>query len=626
MAAVSALVVLGACQASARAAPTVAPGSPETLDGPGSGVTSVNGLSIARDGSGAVVYLKQVSGVPHVFVSRLVGGAFRAPERLDGSLGGASSEPVVAAGNGGVLLVGFVNSGTLYVVDRLSASGPTPGPIGLAGGAAHPAIQMTNFGKAYLAFTLDAGGGNHDVRTAFYDKGRWALESPPLDAVGADDAGSGAGRPQVAAAGDGVGTVVWGEAGHVYSRRVWGTAPSVVVEQPDPGSVNGWNEVSSDSPVAGVGGDSSYVDVAFREVLSNGAQQQSRVFMRRLRGSQYDPDLTPADGLSTPGVEGGTQPQVALGEYGTGLATAARDATNQVYVTAIVGSGMAGSVGRLDSGTNASPPYAVPAMAGLYSDLVAWQHDPGLGRSREIRVRYASDGENFGPEITLSSPAQGASDAAGGLVAGGDVDGDAAVAWLQGSGGATRLMAARLFRAPGSFSPAASVSYSRSRHPLLQWDPPRGRWGPIRYQVTVDGSVVGQTTATSFTVPRSLRDGSHRWHVNATNPAGQQSVSSSARVLVDTVRPVAKLSLRGAGRARSAHFTYSDTPRGEPRANASGIASAVIQWGDGSTSKLRRATHSKTHAYRRPGRYRVRLVVKDRAGNQRVVVHFVRIR
>jgi len=36
-------------------------------------VVGLSNLSIARDGTGGLVYLKQVSGVPHVFVSRLVG-------------------------------------------------------------------------------------------------------------------------------------------------------------------------------------------------------------------------------------------------------------------------------------------------------------------------------------------------------------------------------------------------------------------------------------------------------------------------------------------------------------------------------------------------------------------------
>ena len=109
----------------------------------------------------------------------------------------------------------------------LAPSAPQP----LAGGASNPAISISNFGKAYLAFAV-AGSGGNDVRAAYYYAGRWALESSPLDAAPADDAGSGSGRPAVTSSGDGVGIIAWGEAGHIYTRRVWGTSPSTVYEQP----------------------------------------------------------------------------------------------------------------------------------------------------------------------------------------------------------------------------------------------------------------------------------------------------------------------------------------------------------------------------------------------------------
>src|SRR5205807_3468852 len=104
------------------------------------------------------------------------------------------------------------------------------GPQALAAGASNPAVGISIHGKGYLAFTA-SGAGGHDVRAAYYNAGQWALESAPLDAAPGDDAGTGAGRPRVTAAGDGVGIAVWGEAGHVYSRRVWATSPSVVFEQ-----------------------------------------------------------------------------------------------------------------------------------------------------------------------------------------------------------------------------------------------------------------------------------------------------------------------------------------------------------------------------------------------------------
>ena len=98
---------------------------------------------------------------------------------------------------------------------------------------------MSTFGKAYLAFTA-VGDGGHDVRTAYYFQGQWALGTGPLDAnPAAADAGLGSGRPDVATAGDGTAIVVWGESGHVYARRVLGTSPSIVFEQADPPSIGG---------------------------------------------------------------------------------------------------------------------------------------------------------------------------------------------------------------------------------------------------------------------------------------------------------------------------------------------------------------------------------------------------
>ncbi len=132
---------------------------------------SLGGLSVARDGTGGLVYLKTIGGVPHVVVSALVGGQFQPPPgRRLRPAPASSSQPVIAAGNGGVLLIAFINGGTLYVVDRPSATAGFGAPQPLASGASNPSIQMSNLAKAYIAFTV-ADGAGHDVRAAYYANG-----------------------------------------------------------------------------------------------------------------------------------------------------------------------------------------------------------------------------------------------------------------------------------------------------------------------------------------------------------------------------------------------------------------------------------------------------------------------
>jgi hypothetical protein len=230
------------------ASTTPTPTPPRVIDGPDAGLAGPVslGLSVARDGTGGLVYLKQVAGVEHVFVSLLVGGVFGPPQEVDPGLTGSSSQPVIAAGNGGLVQIAFINSGVLYVSGRTTAAAGLSAPRGIASGASNPDLQMTNFGKAYLAFTV-ADGSGFDVRSAYYFGGIWALEPTPLNQLAADDAGTGKGAPSVAAAGDGVAVVAWGESGHVFTRRVWATSPSVVLEQAD-AALPGCAESAADEP------------------------------------------------------------------------------------------------------------------------------------------------------------------------------------------------------------------------------------------------------------------------------------------------------------------------------------------------------------------------------------------
>lgn len=604
----------------AKAQPVAA--APLTVDGPSSAIIGLSGLSVARDGSGGLVYLKDVGGVPKVFVSRLINGTFQLPQEVDLTLPGASSQPVIAAGNRGVLLVAFINGGSLFVVQWPSATTPYVPPQPLFAGASNPQIQMSNFGKAYLAFTAVVPGG-YDVRAAYYYNGQWALESSPLNAVPGDNAGTGAGSPDVAAAGDGVGIVVWGENGHIYARRVWGTSPSVAYEQADVPTLRGWTEVSAGQPSIGAGGDSSYAPVVFQEELTNGVADQSRVLMNRLHGGLFD-GVTQPDGVSTPGSSGADQPQLSDSEYGRGIVTSERTDSRQLWASLLGNNGATNATLRVDSLQNLTAPDATSGMDGLDTGFVAWQQNPGSAGPSEIRARFYN-GATLGPEQVLSSSTFGSTNASSGLATAGDVAGDAAVAWVQGSGSGTRIVAAQLYQPPGGFALGSSFRYVRTLLPRLSWSAPKTPWGPMTYQVSVDGVQVGQTKATALTVPTPLPQGPQTWDVTAVNPAGLSSTARAATVWVDTVPPAVKLKLTGPERAGSVlhiYVSYTDSPPPVPRADASGVASVLVRWGDGTSYRI---THGKFHVYARPGRYKLTVIVKDRAGNTTTVVRELKI-
>ena len=450
------LVALWAALA-AQAAARPGPGRLTTIDGPSPAIVALGGVSVARDGTGALVYLKRVRGVPHVFVSRLLKGSWLPPERVDPHLAGRSSQPVVAAGRGGEVLVAFINGARLYLSRRADSQTSWDPPELLARGAINPSLQMTNFGKAYVAFTALAHGRS-SVRLAYFDRFRWALVRGPLNRAADGQAGTGSGRPQVAAAGDGEAVVAWGEQGHIYTRRVWGTIPSALRERADIASLSGWREVSAGNPSLSVGGDSSYVVVGFEETFRSvaGLQTQTRVLTRRLRGSRFE-GVTAADGLHTPsrglpgpGVQSALQPRVTMDEFGLGFATSTRASSGAVYATRLRRNGADGPVSELSGGPNVSAPYATPTVAGAFSDLIVWQQTPRRHAPPEIRGRNALPG--FGPrrEYVLSSARLGPTDAGDGLAAAADRLGRASVAWVQGAADRLRIVVREVY---GTSSP-----------------------------------------------------------------------------------------------------------------------------------------------------------------------------
>src|SRR4051812_9390701 len=81
----------------------------DSIDGPSPDVLALGDVDLARDGTGAVAYLKRDGGVPHVFVARMIDGAWHAPERVDVGLPGAATAVTVAAADGPRVAVAFVS-------------------------------------------------------------------------------------------------------------------------------------------------------------------------------------------------------------------------------------------------------------------------------------------------------------------------------------------------------------------------------------------------------------------------------------------------------------------------------------------------------------------------------------
>ncbi len=348
------------------------------------------------------------------------------------------------------------------------------------------------------------------------------------------------------------------------------------------------------------------------------------MLINRLHGSQYD-GITQGDG-TTPGGEGVDQPQASLGEYGAGWVTSEHEQSHELFATTIAQGELPASTARVDSLPNLSAPDAVPATAGLYSTLIAWQQNPGSAGPAEIRLRYAQDGHDLGPEQVVSSPTLGATDADAGLVAAGDIDGDAAAAWVQGTGAGTYIVAAQLYQPPGGFAPSNSFRYADSAYPILSWTPSAEAWGSPTYEVTFDGTPILLTHSLRVRTPAPVTDGPHTYVVTAINQAGLRSTARAATVFVDTVKPRLSFKLKGPGIVDSSeHLTVTDSdlpPPGLPRSDASGIASAQVSWGDGSHAAIKRTA---THVYKRKGTYKLTVTVKDRAGNRTTVTRKLKI-
>ncbi|MEA2288597.1 MAG: hypothetical protein QOD55_594 [Solirubrobacteraceae bacterium] len=584
----------------------------EPVDGPAD-IQRLGDLDVARDGTGGLVYVRRDAGVDHVYLSRLADGGFQLPERLDATLDTASSQPVVAAADNGSLVIAFISGGSLFTTVRPDATKPFTAPQLVATGASDPSVDLSVNDVAYVSFTRPGGGGN-DVLAVRKDRGSVSFVGVDgaLDIDPARDAGSGTGRSRVAVAADGVALVVWGEAGRVYARRVFGARLSAAPQDATADVLGGFGYVAADAPDVDIEDDSSFAWVVFRERFSDG---QAHAVARRLRGGTFD-DPVAIDGQGFPGADSVGPPRIDMDARGNGYAATATTAT---AAGAVIHDDVFHPAAALGP-TIPTQGFPVPAIDESGDGLIAWQNADFTIHARHYDNDPSSRAAQAPQADTaLSSLAGGSSDAASGLEAAANRLGDVAVAFVQGAPGARSIMVATFDRVPGRPPLNSGTNWRNLARAPLRWSPSVELWGPVTYRVEVDGRPIGQTGATQFAVP-VLPDGVYRWRVVAVDRRGQETVTPTKVLRHDGTPPRVTFSVRRRGRV--VRVVARPTDAGPAGRRASGVRSVRISFGDGAAVTARRATHR----YRRTGPVTVRVSVRDAANNITTVRRRITVR
>ena len=188
--------LLLAIPATAHAA--IVPG--KAIDGPSADIVQFGDIDMAPDGTGAIAYTKKIAGVNHIFVSRFANGAWGTGQQADVGLADPSQFPHVAAGNGGRVVVTFVNKPVAGLGNLRAALAPNSASgftVASPDATTDTLVSDSDVamdpvsGVAYTVFTAANMGG--DVHAARLSGSTWTAIAPVLDDVQADDAG-GSGR------------------------------------------------------------------------------------------------------------------------------------------------------------------------------------------------------------------------------------------------------------------------------------------------------------------------------------------------------------------------------------------------------------------------------------------------
>ncbi|HEX3173837.1 MAG TPA: hypothetical protein VHQ43_06440 [Solirubrobacterales bacterium] len=651
----TALLVVACLVAPSRAAAAISP--VHMVDGPSGDVVAIEDAAMAEDGTGGLVYLRKEGGRNHVFVARF-GAGWSAPQRVDIGQKFDSSWARIAAGDGGRLLLTWVQefgAGNDRMFSATLDPGATgfeaPVPVDLNVGeatASFPDLAMNAGGQAYLTYLVitDNSTANPpgylgiDVRVARYKDRLWSVLGNSLDRNPAIPmpVPTAAAGPKIGVDVNGNALVAWREPDDEFVNRVWarrvfgGTFGVPLLVSP-----SSWEGV----PLRGAA-DAFSLDVA--------GFGQAAVALRQLPGQAGKiggprafvneiPDAF-AEGaaaflgprLADGGERGGLGvPSVAVdpeGGFGTAFAGGAATLWTSGDNAAI------GPTARIDDGGSAIAGEPQLDVAESGAAAIAWQEQRG-GSGAVAAREVAADGRS--ESAPLSTPVGGT---VGGLALAGSGLGDAIVAWQQGSGAAAQIAAATIDAPPEPMLVEAPEGWQRKKELRVSWEAAANAIGGLRYSVSIDDQPVSKPTRKLHTVFSSGKagEGRHRLQVFAIDDARQETGSREQALLIDRRAPRVRLRRRG---SRVAIRVLDGARRASSGFKRGGVK---ISFGDRGASASGSAPHraaasrrrgrgkakgpnavARHHSYAKPGLYTIVVKAKDRAGNTATLRRKVRV-
>lgn len=618
--------------AAGRADAVITPAS--TIDA-SSGVVDFGDAAMASDGTGAVVYRKLVGGVPHVFVARYTRQRWFPPIRVDNASPFAASAPRIAASRGGRLLVvwsqAYATLPDSTVRFRLMSASLAPGASNFGeqlavdkdvrdGTGVDPSVAITPTGRAFVAYRVVTGDQSTtsyvplrprdvlaEIRVSFLDGRTWSsLGTVNRNRAATMRAPVAQNGPQLAATPTGNAIVAWQEpdvttgVARIYARRIFATRlGNVLAVSPDSpvGQTTAEDFDGISVALTRLGG----AAVAFRQAPpatgGSGARSQLLVNTMPLEVDDAGARFRGAQAIGS-----------AVGEQ-LGVPAVAMDENDNFRVAF----GADGGVRLVSGGYDRDPTAA--ELGGSDGAEVVTTIDPSGGGTAAWPARDASGGpavtvrQDF-PSGAFQTAVVGASVSGpvGSVRLGGSGLGDALIGFDQGAAGSVQIAAAVVKAPPADFAMRVPGAWVAPRRARIGWDQPASAFGGMRYDVAVDGIVRqrGHRGRGALLDPRGLGDGPHDVQVIAIDGAGQQTATSVQSVRVDVLPPTATAA-RVRRVKRSVLVTASDAASRVVR------AATRISFGDGTRAVVGRAR--ATHAYERAGRYRIRVVARDRVGH-----------